>query len=480
MKSLFLEAIAYLGKKGVTYADIRYVDTVDELISVEDMRVDGVSRSHDRGFGIRVLDRGAWGFASDWRIGPQSVIAACDLAIAFAHASSSVTSDRVSIEPGEAAKGIFYSPCEIDPFSVKLDNKLDYLLWACRVMKEHKNVMHGICKLNFRRIDKSFFNTAGSDIRQVFTESGGYIECIAILGDEVQRRSYPNSHGSNIARAGYEYVKEMDLVGGAEKARDEAVSLLRAKPCPESVTSVVIGGSQLALQIHESCGHPAELDRVLGDEVSYAGSSFLTPDKLDKYRYGSDIVNIYADATIPSSIGSFFYDDEGIKAGRFDIVKDGIFTGYLSSMESASHIGALSTGCMRSESWNLPPLVRMTNINLKPGKGSLAEIIGDVKDGVLLDTNKSWSIDTMRLNFQFGCEIAWRIKDGRLTEPYKNPVYSGITPEFWKNLTAISGPEEWRVWGIPNCGKGEPVQTMRVGHGASPARFDGISIGGLR
>jgi TldD protein len=255
------------------------------------------------------------------------------------------------------------------------------------------------------------------------------------------------------------------------------VELLRADECPSRNTTLIIGGTQLALQVHESCGHPIELDRVFGTEASYAGTSFLSIDKLGGFRYGSDIVNIVADATSPGGLGSFGYDDEGVPAQRTDIVREGIFSGYLMSRETAPRIGLRSNGTMRADGWSRIPLVRMTNISLLPGQGTLADIIADTEDGIFIDSNKSWSIDQQRLNFQFGCEIAWEIKNGRLGRMLKNPVYTGITPEFWRSCDAIAGEEEWHIWGIPSCGKGEPGQTAHVGHGTSPARFRGVEVG---
>jgi TldD protein len=268
-------------------------------------------------------------------------------------------------------------------------------------------------------------------------------------------------------------------VENAERIREEAIALLSAAPCPEGEFDLILAGDQLALQVHESCGHPTELDRVLGTEISYAGGSFLTLDKLGKYRYGSEIVNIVADATIPESIGSFGYDDEGVPAQRNHLVQEGILVGYLTSRETAPLIGRRSGGCMRAQSWNHIPLIRMVNINLEPISSgpTLEELIADTAHGILMQTNKSWSIDDLRLNFQFGCELAWEIKGGKKVRLLKNPVYTGITPEFWQSCDAICGEGEWKVWGLPNCGKGEPPQTMHVAHGTAPARFRKVKIG---
>jgi len=252
---------------------------------------------------------------------------------------------------------------------------------------------------------------------------------------------------------------------------------LSAEQCPQGTKDIIIHDSQLALQIHESCGHPIELDRVFGQEASYAGTSFLTPEKKGTFQYGSDKVTIYADATIPGGLGSFGYDDEGVPAQRTLIVDKGVFKNYLSSRETAHELGELSSGAMRADGWNRIPIIRMTNINLDPGDWSLDEMIKDTKDGIYMETNKSWSIDDKRLNFQFGVEMAYEIKDGSLGRMLKNANYTGITYEFWRSCDAVAGEDEWHLWGLPNCGKGEPGQTAHVGHGAAPARFRNVKVG---
>jgi TldD protein len=239
----------------------------------------------------------------------------------------------------------------------------------------------------------------------------------------------------------------------------------------------------LALQIHESCGHPAELDRVLGYEANFAGTSFLTKDKRNALRYSSDIVNLYADARPEhlAGAGTFAYDDEGVAAQRTDLVKNGIFVNYLFSRDTAAEIGEQrSNGCMRASSWNRTPLIRQTNVCLEPGNWELEALIADTKNGILMQTNKSWSIDDKRENFQFGTEIAWEIRNGKKTRILKNPTYTGVTTDFWQSCDAICNKDEWQLWGIPNCGKGQPEQVIAISHGAAPARFRNINVGGSR
>jgi TldD protein len=233
----------------------------------------------------------------------------------------------------------------------------------------------------------------------------------------------------------------------------------------------------VALQIHESCGHPTELDRAMGSEISLAGGSFLQPSLLGKLRYGSAQVDLVADATSPKGMGTFGWDDEGVPAGKHHLVREGIFTDFLSSRETAAALGRPSTGTMRADGWNRIPLIRMVNVSLEPKTGTLDALLGDTQDGVYFGPNKSWSIDDLRLNFQFTCEIAWEIKGGKKTRILRDPLYTGVTPEFWRSCDAVAGAADWKLWGISNCGKGEPMQIMYVGHGAAPARFRGVRQG---
>jgi TldD protein len=253
-----------------------------------------------------------------------------------------------------------------------------------------------------------------------------------------------------------------------------------ADQCPEGMFHLILDSSQLALQIHESVGHPIELDRVLGSEANYAGMSFLTLDKLGKLRYGSDLVNVVCDARAEHGpgLGTFAFDDEGVPAHGTDIIRSGLFVGYMTSRETASAVGERrSNGTMRADGWARIPLIRMTNVSLKPGAQSVEEVFGGVDHAIYMETNKSWSIDDKRYNFQFGCEIAWEIRNGKRVRMLKNPSYSGISTEFWNSCAAIAGPKHWTLWGTPNCGKGQPEQVMGTGHGASPSRFSNVKIG---
>ena len=480
IRNLIDQTIKSLKRRGVDYADLRWVQELHEEIIVQNQQVQHISHSTSEGVSIRVLYRGTWGYAASSRMDPEGLKHTASQAIEMAKAVALSSKEKVTLHPVEPVRAHYTTPLEVDPFQVELQKKLDYLLWAAQVLKDHPNIKTATATLEFYRTHKLFCSTEGSIIEQQVTESGGMLEATAILSNEVQRRSYPTANSSSLMQGGYESVKGMDFVGQAARVRKEAVELLRAKECPAAISTVILMPDQLILQLHESCGHPVELDRALGMELSFAGGSFLTPDLLDHFQYGSKWVNITADATAPGGCGTFGYDDEGVPAQRVPIIREGVFVGYLSSRETAGRIQRRSSGAMRAEGWNSTPIVRMTNVNLEPGTGTLQDLIRETKKGILMATNKSWSIDDRRLNFQFGTEIAWEIKNGQIGQVLKNPMYTGITPEFWGSCSGVAGRGEWQLFGVPNCAKGEPVQIMHVGHGAAPARFEDVQVGRKR
>ena len=477
MKEAIKETLEFLKRKKVEYADIRQIHRVTENIEVKNGNIEGISCDEDQGFGIRIIANGAWGFASSSVLSPAEMKRVANKALEIAKASSIIKKELARISPTEVFEDQYTSKYEIDPFRVPLEEKIELLLKATELLRKDNRIKVAEGSMDFYKTEKLFASTEGAFIRQSILESGAGILATAVDGNEVQRRSYPNSHRGDYATRGYEFIRGLKLVENADRVREEAIELLSAPACPDKDTTLIITGSQMALQVHESCGHPTELDRVLGTEVSLAGSSFMTLDKLNKLRYGSDKVSITADATLEGGLGSFGYDDEGVKAQRVELVKNGVFVGYLTSRETARVLNQKSNGTMRAEGWNRIPLIRMTNINLEPGEWELDNLIADTKDGFLLDMNKSWSIDDKRLNFQFGVETAWEIKDGKKGRMYKNAVYTGITPEFWNSCDAVCNRNHWHVWGLPNCGKGEPMQTMHVAHGAAPARFRNVKVG---
>lgn len=475
MKKILKNILDWLELK-VSYADLRFVQTEKENIEVENGILSSYNVSTDRGVGIRVLADGAWGFAASNNIDKISLQKTAAKALDIARASALTKKEDIRLAHEDKHIDTYITPITKNPFQVSPAEKIDLLVKATKIMLKDK-VKKSEGSLSFYKTHKMFISTEGSEIEQTIFESGGGIAAYAIGERDFQKRSYPSSFGGDYATRGYEFIEEMRLLENAERTAEEANQLLVAPSAPEGIMDIVLGGSQLALQVHESCGHPVELDRVLGKEISYAGGSFLSLDKLNNFTYGSPKVTIVADATVPGGLGSFGYDDEGVPASKSYLVDKGKFVGYLMSREDAFKLGLPSNGAGRAENWNRIPLVRMTNINLLPGNLELDKLIGDIKEGLYLDYNKSWSIDDKRINFQFGTEIAREIKNGKLGKIYKNAVYQGITPEFWKSCDGISSEKYWHVWGVPNCGKGQPGQAMHVGHGTSHARFRKVKVG---
>jgi TldD protein len=466
--------------RGTTYADVRVMHLRQRDLTTKNRQVGTLAQSESIGLGIRVLASGAWGFASTDRLTREGVSRCAAQAVSIAKASAIAKRKEVVMAPERAYVDSWQSPFRKDPFEIPLESQIALLLEADAEMRRVKGVTLTETGMQFRKIDSWFASSIGSRIHQRKMITGCGIAATAFQGEEIQKRSYPNSFGGQHSLQGYELVESLDLVGHAARVAEEAVELHSAEQCPQVNGTLILGGSQLGLQIHESVGHPIELDRVLGEEANFAGTSFLTLDQLNKLRYGSDIVNVVADARAEhgDGLGTFAYDDEGVPAQCTNIIKDGQFRGYLSNRETAHLIGLeRSSGTMRTESWNRLPIIRMTNISLLPGTWKLADLLADTDDGIYMETNRSWSIDDRRYQFQFSTEIAWEIKNGKKTRMLKNPSYSGITTEFWNSCDAICNADEWTLWGTPNCGKGQPMQTMGTGHGASPSRFRNVNIG---
>ena len=478
MNDLIDHALDAAQRAGAGYADIRISERESESLTVKNGALEAASSNLSTGFGVRVLVDGAWGFAGSAVMTPREVERVTQEAVDIARASGLAGGEPVVLDDTPAQVDHYATPVGEDPFAVSVDEKLRILFEADAAMGAVKGIAVREGTVEAARERKTFASSEGARIEQELAEAGAGIEATALGDGEQQVRSWPNSAGGQHVTGGFEAVRAMELPQNAQRIAEEAVALLSAEDCPSEVTTLVIDSSQMALQVHESCGHPIELDRVLGMEASFAGTSFLTLDKLGSLRYGSEHVNIDADATAPGGLGTFGYDDEGVPAQNVPIVSGGEFVGYLTSRETAPIIGRRSMGSSRASGWNVIPLIRMTNVNLRPGEaGTLEDLIADTDDGLFISTNRSWSIDDRRLNFQFGTQIGWRIRHGKLAEMVKNPTYTGITPQFWGSCDAVCSPSEWQLWGVPNCGKGEPMQTHRVGHGAAPARFRNVRVG---
>jgi TldD protein len=476
VRDLADRALDAANSAGAAYADVRVVVRTIQDVSVKNGAVVSAGVRDDEGANVRVLIDGAWGFAATDRLTADGVEAAAREAARIARASRRVQRQPVVLPPRAPQTGEYVTPFRIDPFSVPLEDKVALLLRADEAMSQPPSIRVRTASLECVNEQRHYADTEGSQTSQTIVEVGAGMDATATDDSEVQSRSYPNSFGRHQVCAGWEAMEAFDLAGNAQRIAEEAAALLTADRCPTGVMTVILDGSQAALQVHESCGHPTELDRVLGYEAAYAGTSFLTPDLLGTFRYGSELVTISADATRATGLGTFGWDDEGTPAQRVDLVHEGVFSGYLMSRDTSAVLGMESNGTVRGDGWARLPIIRMTNINLEAGTSSLEEMIAGTEHGVYLQTNRSWSIDDRRLNFQFGTQNAWEIVDGTRTRLVRNALYSGVTPEFWRSCDAMAGPDEWRMWGVVNCGKGQPSQLMHVGHGAAPCRFRNVKV----
>ncbi|MGH2444991.1 MAG: TldD/PmbA family protein, partial [Candidatus Limnocylindria bacterium] len=457
MNELIDRALDAADRAGASYADVRVVERQNEGLTVKNGVLEAANTNVSAGFGVRVLIDGAWGFSSSAVLDPSEADRIAAEAAEIARASKLAQRQPVVLDDTPPAVDTYRTPYEEDPFDVSLDDKLRILMEADAAMARVSGVAIREGNMSAGRERKTFASTAGARIDQEIVEAGGGLEATAVNESEMQQRSYPNSFGGQMVTGGFESVRALDLAEHAQETAELAVALLDAPQCPSGEMDLILDSTQVALQIHESCGHPTELDRVLGTEASFAGTSFLTTDKLGKLRYGSEHVNIDADATATGGLGTFGYDDEGVPAQNVPLIERGMLAGYLTGRESAPIIGRRSMGSSRAWSWKHIPLIRMTNINLRPGDaGSLEDLLADTREGIFMSVNKSWSIDDRRLNFQFGTEIAWEIRNGQLGAMLRNPTYTGITPEFWGACDAVCGEADWVMWGTPNCGKGQP------------------------
>src|SRR5947208_7846705 len=482
MKEIAEWALNIAALRGASYADARIVDERSRALATKNGKIGSASDAESLGIGIRVIADGAWGFAASDNLSREAVESTAAQAVAIAKASASVKQRDVQLAPEKPATAEWTSPYKTDPFTTSVEQNLELLFKIDSELRSVAGVTMAETNMNFRREEQWLVSSEGANIHQTKYSTGVGYAAHAFAGSEIQKRSYPTSYGGQWQNKGYELSHELKLVENARRIGEEAVALHKADQCQEGTFTIVLDDAQLGLQIHESVGHPIELDRVLGMEANFAGTSFLTIEKLHRLRYGSDLVNVVADARQEHGpgLGTFGFDDEGVAAQCIPIITKGLFTGYLSSRETAHNIGLnRSGGTVRAEGWNRLPMIRMTNISLLPGEKplSLEQLIASTDRGILMQTNRSWSIDDKRYNFQFGCEIGWEIMNGKRVRMVKNPSYSGITTEFWNSLEAICSKDEWTLWGTPHCGKGQPQQVMGTGHGASPARFRGIKIG---
>ncbi|HEY0531482.1 MAG TPA: TldD/PmbA family protein [Actinoplanes sp.] len=458
---------------GARYADARVMLRRSESMTARDGDVEDLGSVESAGLGVRALVGSSWGFYAVPDLSDAAARSAGRQAAQIAAASGLVPGPEIDLVPSAPIEASWSSECAIDPLGVPLSTKGDLLVAATAAAKSAgADLAEALYQIWDTR--KWFVSSEGHRIDQHLRETGAGLTASAYGDGEIQRRSWP-SHRGQYRTSGWEVVDELDLVANAPRMAEEARALLTAPLCPSGTTDLVLGGEQLALQIHESVGHAIELDRILGWEAAFAGTSWLDLGQLGSLRYGSELMNITIDPTIPGALGSFGFDDEGSPAAPRDAVRDGIWVGVLAGRDSAAAAGLSYAGSVRSDGWARLPMVRMTNVGLEPGPHTLDEIIAATDDGVFMDINRSWSIDDRRLNFQFGCEVGYQIKNGKLGRMLRNPTYTGIGPRFWQSMDMLSS--ESVAWGTPNCGKGQPGQTGHTGHPAAPARFKDVRVG---
>ena len=475
-QTLGARALDTASKRGAAYADIRFEVNRSERIETRNAVVATLSDRTSRGYGIRALAGGAWGFAAGSDLSDAGVDEVAARAVAIAKAGASIARRPFGEAPARAYTDKFATPVRRDPHGVPLGDRVALLLAAEKALHCAPEISVGRAWMDIWTIDKFFYSTIGSNIEQQIRQTGSGLEAMAVGEGDVQTRTFPGDIGL-YKSGGWEIVEQAQLQQNAQRIAEEAVALLRAPQCPSGVFDIVLGGSQVSLQIHESCGHPAELDRVMGWEANFSGVSFLEIGQLGKLKYGSDMVTIVIDNTLPEGLATVGYDDEGTKSVVSDIVRDGVLVGYEMSNDTAREIGRESNACVRAQSWENVPMIRMCNLNLLPGNTPFENLFDDIANGIYMESNRSWSIDDHRLNFQFGCEIAWEVKNGKRGRMLKNPTYGGVTPQFWNSCDAIGDKASWNAWGTPNCGKGEPMQTGRTAQCASPARFRNVNVG---
>lgn len=462
----------------VTYADGRFVRTQSETINLVNGDVTRLSSEESVGLGIRVLVGHAWGFAATSDLRRAEVEAATARAIAIARASAQASRRAVSLGAPVRSRGHFHTPFAIDPFTVPLEEKLALLASADAAMAAIPNIRVRQAMLAWDRHHKVFGSTEGAWVEQTLTETACALEARAEVDGQSAARSYPDARGHHGWTGGFERVLDLDLPAAAPRIAEEAVRLCTAPMVPEGRTTLVLDGSQMAIQLHESLAHAVEHDRILGHEVSFAGGSFIGPDDVGRLDLGSPLVHVWADATTPGGLGTYGFDDEGVPASRFPLFIEGRLSGLLSNRETAALSGMAPAGVARAAGWQRLPLIRMPNIHLEPGSHpDLEALIADVDEGVYMATNQAWSIDDRRENFRFGTEIAWEIRKGRLGRILSRPGYQGRTQEFWRSLDALGGPGTWALWSVPHCGKGQPRQFARVSHGTPAARFRNVKVG---
>src|SRR5690554_4805049 len=464
MKKLIYDIINKLNRQDIQFGDVRFTSTDNQVIFFEKKSLKHISTTTDaEALGIRVLVDGCWGFAGTDVVDVTKVDTLINLAISNAKHSARFKHTPVKFKAIKPTVGSYHFRPEEDPFLMSNEEKIEYFQDIANKLNTNPKIIHSYVHANFYRQYKIYANTEGTTVDSIVYDTMPSISVFAADDKGMQQRTWPGHMSTR--RGGFEVVRAAKLEENIEKIVKEVIELLDAPTIQEEKADLIIGGGHLALQIHESIGHATEADRILGMEISYAGKTFVKPEMLGNFKYGSEHVNIYSDSTDPRGIGYHPVDDEGIPGKKVDIIKNGILVNQQTSREVAQELGLEPSSNMKGSFANEFPLVRMTNFCLEPGVGTLSELIKETEKGYLIDFTKTWSIDDNRNNFQFTTEIGWKIQDGQITGIVKEPTYYGITSEFWNSCDRVCGEEEWDYFSTFNCGKGEPGQAMHLSHG---------------
>ena len=478
LKGLADVALTTAKQLGASYADIRINRYRNQFLFTRDRRVQNIVNTEDFGFGVRVLVDGTWGFASSSAVTKDDVAAIARQAQRIAKANRMVNPDPVRLAPVESFPDAEWNtPVKKDPFEVPLQPKIDLLLQINDEALKVQGATFVSAFMLFVNEKKFFASSEGSYITQSLIRSYPTFSITAV--DRASNRFYQRSALTAPMGMGYEYIESLPLLQEARQAAEEAVAMHKAKTVVPGQKTLILHPSNLWLTIHESVGHPTELDRALGYEANFAGTSFLTTDKLGKFQFGAPNVNIVGDKTQDKAMATCGYDDDGVKTTSFPIIKDGTFVGYQTTRDQAHLVGMTkSQGCSYADNWASVPFQRMPNVSLQPNEKDVTEqdIIAATEDGILVRGDSSYSIDHQRYNFQFSGQTFWEVKNGKITTQLRDVAYQSNTPEFWKALDMLGGKSTYQLGGAFSDGKGQPVQSNSVSHGCPVARFAKVNI----
>lgn len=472
---LLKDILKSLSDLKVEYISLREVKSRSLSMNVRNEVFEGLSTSEDHGLMIEVMMNGQFAYGATNSFELEEIRNCAIKAKAAAIEASRFSLSKFSLDERPMTVGEYKSPGEIgiDGFNPK--DATELLMNLSTAMKVHDHIISRVAQMALTEMDTHFVASNGSDIKQSIHRSGISISAVASSELGNQRRSYGDDQSTQF---GLEKFNSAKLIAHATRIANEAMELLNAEECPTDTMDLLLAPDQLYLQIHESIGHPLELDRILGDERNYAGWSFVKPQDFGNLKYGSPLMNVTFDPTVVGQFASYFADDIGNKATKEFLIKDGVLLRGLGSLESQKRLNLPGVASQRATSWNRAPIDRMANVNLEPGTSSLEDMIKSVKRGIFMQTNRSWSIDDYRNKFQFGCEYGRLIEDGKLTKLVKNPNYRGVTAPFWNQLKMVGDKSTFEVGGLGNCGKGEPNQVIFVGHASPVCLFSNIEVFG--